>query len=436
MLPRFMTSVSEIASRLLFSAIVFCVLAVAARAEDWPRWRGPRCDGTWQGPKLAEKFPAEGLKTVWSQPIGGGYAGVIMAEGRTYVMDRQAPPDEDERLLCFDSATGKPLWSHSYPVRYGKLDYGTGPRASPTVVEGRVYTLGAVGHVFCLDAKTGAVVWSHDCVKEFGAKIPEWGFAASPVIVDDLVVVHVAAQPDGCYLGFDCRDGRERWRASGDPAGYATPIVIEHGGQAQLVGWTPEHVLGISPRDGQIAWSIPYKVTYGVSIATPIYQQGLVFVAGYWEGSKAIRMGREPYEVELAWEDDESLRGLMSQPLYRDGHAYLLDKRFGLTCFELETGRKLWDDENRLTPRDRNPQATLVWLGDGDRAIALNAEGELVLARLNPSGYEEQSRVKLIGPTWSHPAYAGDKVYARDDKAIICAELPLAVEGLGRPDTN
>ena len=431
-----MLRVSRVASKSVISAIVCLAFVSVAIGEDWPRWRGPRGDGTWQGPKLAETFPPEGLKTVWKQPVGGGYAGVIVAEGRTYVMDRQPPPDEAERLLCFDSATGQLLWTHSYPVRYGKLDYGSGPRAAPTVFEGRVYSLGAVGHVFCLDAKTGAVVWSHDCVAEYGAKIPEWGFAASPVIVGDLVVIHVAAQPDGCYIAFDVHDGRERWRASGDPAGYATPIVVEHSGQPQLVGWTPEHVLGISPRTGKIAWSVPYKVTYGVSIATPICQQGLVFVAGYWEGSKAIRLGKRPADAALAWEENEWLRGLMSQPLYRDGHVYLLDKRFGLTCFELATGRKLWDDENRLTRRDRNPQATLVWLGDGDRAISLNAEGELVLLRLNPSSFMEQARTRLIGPTWAHPAYADRRVYARDDEQIVCAELPVRDSNVAAPPSQ
>ena len=299
-------------------------------------------------------------------------------------------------------------------------------RASPTVFDGRVYTLGAVGHVFCLSAATGKIIWSHDGAAEYEAKIPEWGFAASPLVWKELVVIHVAARPDGCFIAFDRRDGREVWRCSGDPAGYATPIVVEHGGQPQLVGWTPEHVMGVSLETGRIQWTVPYKVTYGVSIATPIFQQGMVFVSGYWEGSKAIRLGELPGQAELAWEDDKMLRGLMSQPLYRDGYGYLLDKRFGLTCFELQTGRKLWDDGNRLTPRDRNPQVTLVWLGDGDRILALNSEGELVQASLSPQGYRELSRTKIIRPTWAHPAYAGSSVYARDDHEIVCVELPVA----------
>ena len=113
----------------------------------------------------------------------------------------------------------------------------------------------------------------------------------------------------------------------------------------------------------------------------------------------------------------------MAQALYRDGHAYLLDKRHGLTCFELETGRKIWDDENRLTPKGRNPQVTLVWIGDEDRAIALNSDGELVLLRLNASGYHEQARSRIIGETWAHPAYAGGRAFARSDSEIVCVSL-------------
>jgi hypothetical protein len=118
----------------------------------------------------------------------------------------------------------------------------------------------------------------------------------------------------------------------------------------------------------------------------------------------------------------------MSQPLYRDGFAYLLDKRHGLTCFELSAGKKLWDDDNRLTPKGRNPQATLVWLNDGDLALALNSDGELILADLNPAGYQELARAGIIGPTWAHPAYAGNCVYARSDSEIVCVVLPQAAE--------
>src|SRR5262249_45003978 len=134
------------------AGIVAClsIFGRAARAEDWPRWRGPRGDGTWHAPPLPDAWPAAGLPTKWKQPVGGGYAGVSVADDRVLVMDRQLQPVEVERLLAFDAVTGKSLWTHEYPVAYGKLDYGNGPRAAPTIFDGRVYTLGAVGHVQCV----------------------------------------------------------------------------------------------------------------------------------------------------------------------------------------------------------------------------------------------------------------------------------------------
>jgi outer membrane protein assembly factor BamB len=411
-----------------FGCILALVLLAAnlAQAEDWPRWRGVRADGTWQAPLLPEKWPAAGLKQLWQQPVGGGYAGVSVEGNYVVTMDRRKEPDEVEQILCFDAESGNPRWTHAYKVAYGDLSYGNGPRAAPTIADGRVYTLGALGHVCCLELSSGKLLWSVDTVRRDGAKLPEWGFAASPVVWRDRVIIHVGAQPGGCFQALDRESGREIWRGGDDPAGYATPQIIAAPAGEQLLGWTPEHIVGLNLADGSVEWRVPYKVTYGVSIATPIYHDGLVLVAGYWEGSKAIRLGPGRGDAKLEWEDKKDLRGLMSQPLYRDGLVYLLDKQFGITCFELKTGKKLWDDENTLTPRGRNPQASLVWLGDTDRVIALNAEGELVLARFTRDGYQEQSRTKILGFTWAHPAFAGNRVVARSDEEIVCVELPTA----------
>ncbi len=391
--------------------------------EEWPVWRGLRGDGTWKAPRLPDAWPEEGLSVAWRRPIGGGYAGVVVAGGRVYTMDRQSGSEEVERVLCFDAETGKPLWTQSYRALYGDLDYGSGPRAAPTVYDGRVYTLGAVGHLYCLDAESGRVLWSKDTVVELKAERPAWGFAASPVIWKHLVIAHIGARPTGSLVAFDRMTGKEVWRGSDDPAGYCTPILIHHNGHAQLICWTPENVLGLSPDTGEVYWSIPYKVTNGVSIATPIFQEGIVVVSGYWEGTKAIRLGKIPQEATLLWTENRYLRALMSQPLYRDGYVYLLDKFHGLTCFKLQTGEKIWDDGNRMTPKGRNPQATMVRAGDTDRVLALNAEGELILARFTLDGYEEQSRTRIIGRTWAHPAYAGGWVYARSDEELVCVRL-------------
>ncbi len=413
--------------------VVWLLAAMAAtsnccRAEDWPRWRGPRADGTWSGPAVPASWPENGLPELWRRPVGGGYSGVIVASGRVYVTDHlpadsEADQPEVERVLCFDAATGDDLWTHAYQVAYGELDYGSGPRAAPTYHGGLLYTLGAMGHVFCLNVRSGETVWSHDLVAENRATIPEWGLAASPVICGDRVVIHSGGPSGACYMALDRHTGEELWRAGDDPAGYATPILIDRSESPLLVAWSPLRVLGIDPADGAVHWRVPYEVTYGVSIATPIYHEGLVFVSGYWEGSKAIRLADDGRRAELAWEENRNLRGLMSQPLYREGHVYLLDKHHGLTCFELTTGRKLWDDENQATPRGRNPQASLVWWGSEGHTLIFNSEGQLILARLSPQGYEELSRADIIGPSWAHPAYAGRAAFARDDTELVAVEL-------------
>lgn len=240
---------------------------------------------------------------------------------------------------------------------------------------------------------------------------------------EDALIVHSGAEANACYIAFDLKTGEERWRSVDDAAGYATPLLIEHDGAQQLVCWTPTHVRGLDPRSGELLWSVPFEVNYGTAIANPIFQEGLVLVSSYYEGSMAIRVGSDARDVDVQWHDRRNLRGLMSQPLYRDGHAYLLDKRHGVTCFEMATGRKLWDDDNRMTPKGRNPQATMVWINDADRAITLNSDGDLILLRLSPDGYSEQSRTNIIGRTWAHPAYAGNCVYARSDSELVCVCL-------------
>ena len=408
---------------------VCLAIVAAARGEDWPRWRGPRGDGTWQAPPIPAEFPVGGPPVIWQVPIGPGYSGIAVAGGRVITMDRPKDSD-DERIVALDEKSGQLLWEHRYSAPYGKLDYGKGPRCTPTIHDGRVYTLGAMGHLHCLEAASGKVLWSKDCVRDHEANLPEWGFAASVVIEGDLAIVH-AGLPGGCYSAYDRRTGEERWRGGDDPVGYGTPIVIEHAGLRQLIGWTPEHVVAHRLDNGQQLWKFPYKITYGVSIATPIFHEGTVLVCGYWHGSRAIKLGEQPGEMELLWEENRYLRGLMDQPLYRDGHVYLLDKQHGIVAFELAKGEKLWTDGNRLTPRARNPQVSMVWLGNTDpaggdatdRAICLNEKGELVLIRLTPAGLVEDSRGKIIGENWAHPAYAGECCFARDDERLVCVRL-------------
>ena len=264
--------------------------------EDWPRWRGPRGDGTWVGPRVSADWPEEGLPSVWRRPIGGGYGGIAVSNGRVFVMHRQRDPGV-EGVLCFDAISGEPLWSHEYETDYSEVSYDNGPRSTPTIFDGRVYTLGAVGHFFCLNEKDGTVLWSKALVEDLGARVPIWGLSASPLVIDKSVIVHAGAEPDGCYIAFDLVSGEERWRSLPDAAGYATPILIRQKESRQLVGWTPTNVRGLDPRTGRLLWTVPFEVNYGTSIAHPIFADNLVLVSSYYEGTQAIRLGDDPGSV-------------------------------------------------------------------------------------------------------------------------------------------
>src|SRR5262249_57514718 len=133
---------------------------------------------------------------------------------------------------------GKLVWADGCRMEDGKVEDGNGPRATPTVFDGRVYSLGAVGHLYCLEAGTGKVLWSADLVRDYRARMPGWGFAASPVVVGDLLIVHAGAEPNGCLLALDRRTGREVWRSLPDEAGYATPLLITARSGPQIVRWT------------------------------------------------------------------------------------------------------------------------------------------------------------------------------------------------------
>ncbi len=385
------------------------------RATDpqWPQWRGPSRDNVWSIAELPERWP-EKLTPLWRKPLGGGYGGVAISGDRVFVMDRQTEPAEVERVVSLDLATGRTIWVHEYPVRYGGLDYGNGPRATPTIDEGKVYTLGAVGHLHCLDAVTGQAIWSHDCVTEFEATIPTWGLASSPLIDENRVVVQVGAK-NGCYMAFDRVRGDVVWKALPDRAGYSSAVRIDVEGRPQLIAWTAEHVTALEPATGELLWAVPFSITYDVAIADPVYHDGVLLCSQYWEGSLALKL-RPKGPPEKLWEG-KRLRLLMATPLVRGGYAYALDREKGMICIELRSGKIHWDGF-KISYDRRNPHAAPWWCVDGTASF-LNERGEWIRARLSPDRYEEVGRVKVFGGSWAHPGLTKNMMVVRDDREIL-----------------
>ena len=326
----------------------FCaglVFPAGLSADDWPQWRGPNRDGVWRETGILETIPETGLKVRWRAKVGNGYSGPAVAAGRVFVTDHQFHP-EVERVLCFDEATGKPLWEHSYPTSYAKMEYGNGPRATPTVHEGRVYTLGTQGHLTCLDAAKGELVWKKDLVKEFNAKAPTYGFSSAPLVEGDLLIIFAGGKPDACVVALDRQTGAERWRALTDRNSYSAPIVVSAGGCRQLIAWTADSISSLEPATGKVFWEVPRKATFDEAevVASPVLFKDLLLCMGAWNrGSVLLRLDGEKPAAAVVWKTRQKPTTTIGTPLFLDERHFFAAMGDGsLACLDATTGNEVW----------------------------------------------------------------------------------------------
>jgi outer membrane protein assembly factor BamB len=442
-----------LSSRSLLAALL---LAPAAAAADWPQWMGPNRDGVWKETGILDKFPDGGPKKLWSAPVGGGYAGPAVAGGKVYVHDRKPAeggpkPASDfdsktklpgtERVLCLDAKTGKELWKHEYDCPY-QVSYAAGPRCTPTVAGGKVYTLGTMGDLFCLDAETGAVVWKKDFKADYGATTPMWGFCGHPLVHEGLVIVPVGGK-DATLAAFEKDTGKEVWKAGkGGHPGYSAAQLVDVGGAPQVVYFRPDAVAAYDPKSGKEIWSIPFapKAQDEMSIMTPQESGGVLFAAARGGGAVAVKLGSGGTPAEL-WRGNGKTNGLypINMTPFLDGDTiYGVDQPGMLRAVDLKTGKRLWFTFEPVIEQEEEEDyrnagsGTAFLVKNGDRFFIFNEKGSLIVAELSPEGYKEIDKAKLIEPTqatfgrrivWSHPAFAGKCIFVRNDREIACFSL-------------
>jgi len=424
---------------MLFVIVVAGVWAGVSPAADWPQWRGANRDGVWTETGLVERFAAAQLPVKWRVAIGSGYCGPTVAGGRVFVMDRVIKPARQERVHCFDAETGNSVWSYAYDCVYERVQYEAGPRASVTINDGRAYSLGTMGHLHCLDVKSGKVLWSHDCRKEYAARVPIWGIAGAPLVEGDLLIVPIGGKDNACLMAFDKATGQEKWRALKDGVSYAAPIVIDQAGKRVLVCITDERIVGLDPQTGQLRWEHPFvPKEMEITIATPVFDGKHLLVTSFYDGMLLLNVSPDKLAVEQLWQrrgaseqKTDALHCCISTPIVLGEHIYGVDSYGELRCLALKTGDRVWEDL-RATPKARWSNIHMV--RNGDKVWMFNERGELIISRLAPDGFHEISRAKLIDPTeeqlgqrggvcWSHPAFANQRIYARNDKELVCADL-------------
>ncbi len=453
-----MTSRSIVA--LLLAILVSSTFTDFVGADDWPQWLGPQRDGVWRETGILAKFPQGGPKVRWRTPLGEGYSGPAVANGKVYItdrvlakgtknpanaFDRKTRVNGVERILCLNEADGKVLWQHEYDCTY-KISYASGPRTTPVVAGGKVYTLGAMGNLYCYDADKGTVLWAKDLLKEYEFDVPGWGFSGHPLLDGDGLICLVGGQ-GSVAVAFHKDTGKELWKAlSSNEPGYAPPMIYEIDGKRQLILWHPESVNSLDPATGKVNWTQRYnkkpQLGAGMSIPTPRLYKDKLFFTNFYDGALMLEV-KGTQSPKVLWQiqgrsvmpnDTDALHSVMVTPIFKGDFIYGVCSYGELRCVEAATGKRIWSTHKPVTGESTRWGNAFI-VEQGDRYILFNELGDLILARFSPKGYEEIDRANILTPTntmappagrrviWSHPAFANRSVFARNDKEIICVSL-------------
>ena len=394
--------------------------APAPQSVPWLQWGGPHRNFTTEAGGLKSSWPATGPKVLWKRPLGEGFSSPSVEGGSLYTM--YGRPGQ-EIVAALDSASGKTLWEHTTPVTF-RSDFpemGSGPYSTPLVAGERLFTTGVTGRLQCLDKKTGKLLWTQMLWADHGGTHLMYGYAASPLAFRDLVILPVGGKGKAT-MAFRQADGGVAWAKGSIPNTYSSPLAINVDGLEQLVEVMDGLVFGLNPLNGDLQWQIPFRADYGITVATPVWCPGnLLFVsAEYGAGSKMIRLRREGRQVkaEEAWSANR-LRLHNGNAMFVNGVLYFTSGGKGsqaiLSAVEAASGKILWQERSIQ-------KATFVW-ADG-KLITLDQDGNLMLANPSPAGFKVMAKAELMtNISWTPPVLVGTKIYLRDRKNIMAAEL-------------
>jgi len=395
------------------------VAPVAAATETnmpWPGFRGPERDGIVHGVRINTDWTASPPKELWRRPIGPGWSSFAVGGDLLYTQEQRG---EDEVVACYKVSSGEPVWRHRDAARFWESNGGAGPRGTPTLRHGRVYTFGATGLVNALDAKTGAALWSHDAASETKTTAPYWGFTSSPVVFGEIVIVGLS----GKLVAYDAATGTQRWLAASHGGTYSSPHLATIDGVPQVILVRGAGAHAVSPTDGKLLWSHAWGEG-GAIVQPAVTAEGNVLIAandmmgGLGIRSLAVSRGPAGWTAKERW----TTTGL--KPYYNDfvlhkGHAYGFDGRI-LSCIDLADGSRKWKG-------GRYGNGQLVLLPDQDLLLVLSEDGELALVNATPDQFTERAKFKAIeGKTWNHPVLVGDVVLVRNGEEMAAFRVKVA----------
>ena len=383
-------------------------------AAVWPGFRGPQRDSVIRGASFDTNWAVTPPVEMWRQPVGPGWSSFAVSGDLAYTQEQRG---EDEIVSCYNLTTGEAVWRHQDKARFWESNGGAGPRGTPTLSGGRVYTLGGTGIVNVLSAVDGSLVWTRNAAVDTGARTPMWGFAGSPLVLDDLVVVAAS----GRLVAYELATGAPRWfgpKVGG--GGYSSPHLVSVSGVPQIVLLRGGGAIAVAPKDGALLWEHAWEE--GASIVQPgLAENGDILLAGAdASGGSGIRrlalsQGASGWTVETRW----TTRGL--KPYFNDfvvhkGHAYGFDGSI-LSSISLTDGKRTWKG-------GRYGGGQMMLLADQDLLLVSSEEGDIALVSATPGEFREVARFKALeGKTWNHPVLAGDVLLVRNAEEMVAFRL-------------
>jgi outer membrane protein assembly factor BamB len=426
--------------------------------DDMASYRGPARDGVVSGPPLCQDWQASPPKVEWKHQVGGGYAQPVVVGNSLVTIEQRR---DSEVVVAYDATTGRELWTYSSPGKFDETLGGPGPRSTPSIHEGRIYSLGALGHLACLDLATGTKIWSRELLQELNVSNQEWGITSSPLVDGDRLIVNVGGYYGGGLIAVKLSDGTDLWQSEGitavkdhppkiaaveleksgdvvpadsdhappanpgggrNRAGYCSPVIVTLAGVKQILNFDGLGLWGHDSADGHILWFHHFENGPGVNAAQPILlpEDRVLISASYGFGSRLLKITQDngKWSIEPLWKDAKSLESKMSSPVLVEGYVYGLDEGF-LTCIDPATGKQTWKKS-----RDARYGHGQLLVNNG-LILVLSEYGDVVLIKPQPDKLVQLGKLHVLDgeKTWNPPALARGKLYVRNHYEMARVDL-------------
>ncbi len=385
--------------------------AILVSEAEWPGFRGRNRDGIIHGVRIMSDWKKSPPVEMWRQPIGPGCSSFAIQGNLLFTQEQRG---ENEMVTCYNLKSGKPVWMHSDSARFWDSHAGAGPRSTPTLAGGLVYTLGGTGILNVLNAANGSVIWSRNAATDAKVKVLPWGFTSSPLVIDSMVIVALS----GKLAAYDITNGKPLWFGTDGGNSYSSPHLLTIDGVRQVMLMSNSGALSVEPNSGKQLWNYAWPIEDRI-LQPSVISEGELLLAGEYNSIRRIKVSNSHsnWVVKELWKSDEMILNFNDIVIHK-GYAYGFDGP-KIACTDLKDGKCLW--------RGKPYRGWLLLLADQDLMLVLTEKGDLALVEATPGHFKEVARMPAIkGKTWNHPVLVGDVLVVRNNLEMAAFRLPLA----------